>query len=319
MKKTRRKMMLAALFAICCALVFGCGQKQTDTKEETSMYDQLTDEQKDYLQNDQRMDVETINISSYEMINWSLLGTGLELYNPSSGVEKMGLRYETDQLDLTRCGTELITWDELYEIRLKEKDMRIEDFQEYLCEINPTCKETEDGTGYELFAPMKEYKNTYARVYFYVDGTKVFMKFPHLFCDHGDGTGDVFSILYNRAMREAYFEQEPYSYDGKLVVGLQHTSLTDHSAVIEIYNWTGRDVKLVDDLTIYRLDDTDSSKRTKVCSVKGEKTETLSKYGFTIQPITFFDNGEKLQPGKYLLVYGKNKAGYAYKEIETEF
>ena len=321
----KRRMMLAAWFGICCALASGCGQKKTettttaDTQKEIPMYDQLTDEQKEYLEKDQMMEVESINNSSYEMINWTLLGTGLELYNPSSGVEKMGLRYETDQLDLTRSGTELITWDDLYEIRLKEKEMRIEDFQEYVCEIKPIDKETDDGTGYELLAPMKEYKNTYARVYFYVDGTKVFMKFPHLFCDDGDGTGNVFSVLYNQALREAFFEQEPYSYDGKLVVGLQYTSLTDHSAVIEMYNSTDKDVKVVDDLTIYRIDDTDSSKKTEVCSIKGEKTETLDKYSFTIRPITFFDNGKKLEPGRYLLVYGKNKAGYAYKEIETEF
>ena len=75
----------------------------------------------------------------------------------------------------------------------------------------------------------------------------------------------------------------------------------------------------MDDLTIYQLDESDSSKRTEVCSVKGEKTDTLSGNSATLCPVTFFKNGEKLETGRYLLVYGKNKEGYAYKEIETEF
>ena len=88
-----------------------------------------------------------------------------------------------------------------------------------------------------------------------------------------DGTGTVFSVLYHPALREAFFDQEPYSYDGKLITDIQYTSLTNHSVVMEIYNYTDKDVKAVDDLIIYRLDEKDDTKRTDVCSVKGKEAE----------------------------------------------
>lgn len=142
------------LLLATAVMMTGCGLKSGSTAKSEAMspddpmnkpanlYESLSDEQKKYLEETFEYNEEAINECSYESLNKKLLGTGLELYNQSSGVEVFGLEYKLDEsVDKSLYGSyyinqecksdKLITYDEALDIREKEKNMRLEDFLGY--------------------------------------------------------------------------------------------------------------------------------------------------------------------------------------------
>lgn len=80
-----------------------------------------------------RSDITGIEYVSEEDLNRMLLGTGMELYNPSSGVEVFGLEYNK-KVDLIILQLPIPTKNDISDVRKfrnKEKEMRIEDLTEY--------------------------------------------------------------------------------------------------------------------------------------------------------------------------------------------
>ncbi len=95
-----KKINLVVLFLLVVVLT-ACGKSSSDnnsetktTNEEASLLDMLSEEQLDYLTQEEQLTEDAIKLMDYESVNWYLLGTGLELYNKSSGVEKFGITYD---------------------------------------------------------------------------------------------------------------------------------------------------------------------------------------------------------------------------------
>ena len=115
-------------------LLTGCHANNINQEEMTTcdVGNILNDEQLKYLTEELHYTKDALSYMSYESLNFELLGTGLELYNQSSGVEKNGIDYicdqETDWENLKCEREDLITYEELRQIRMKEKEIRFEDF-----------------------------------------------------------------------------------------------------------------------------------------------------------------------------------------------
>lgn len=319
----------------------GCASTTTVTETETQLankenaqevigsqlYDSLTEEQKEFLTEEQQMSVEQINGMSYEAVNAELLGTGFELYNQSSGVERYGLTYSFDSVEeipskgyyinFPYDSSEEISYEQLLRIRLKEKDMRIEDFMKYKYEITPR----KDGKNvYDMMLPLAGYPDTYVILSFREedDGT-VKMKAPYIkyFYSEEKEEGWVFSILYGQDWFEAFYENDARSLDGKVVCGIQYTSVTDHSLVIRVSNWTDQSLKVNPSFQLYKVDkgeeillsdytyESDEEQEQKLCS-------------FSIYPVDLSGENPPLESGLYRIKYGKNTARYVYCELDFE-
>lgn len=81
----------AIIFAICFTACGNSGEKNIQTETTTNGI-KLTEQQLEYLKK-LRSDITGIEYVSEEDLNRMLLGTGMEIYNPSSGVEVFGLEY----------------------------------------------------------------------------------------------------------------------------------------------------------------------------------------------------------------------------------
>ena len=146
--------------------------EETTTEYEKISMDILSKEQIKYLTEEAGYTTDSISNMSYEGVNWHLLGTGLELYNPSSGVEKYGIVYNADiDFDYTSDSDseKKITMDEVYAIRAKEKNIRVEDMEGYLYDV-----EMQETGYYKLYAPIDEYVETYLVMAYRInnDGTQ---------------------------------------------------------------------------------------------------------------------------------------------------
>lgn len=78
------------LLAVLAIVFTSCTKNNTNTgggEETTPILDILSDEQIEYLTEKLLFTVDAISDMSYEGVNYQLLGTGLELYNPTSGIE----------------------------------------------------------------------------------------------------------------------------------------------------------------------------------------------------------------------------------------
>ncbi|MBD5157417.1 MAG: hypothetical protein HDT13_07280 [Butyrivibrio sp.] len=160
------------LLAVLAIVFTSCTKNNTNTgggEETTPILDILSDEQIEYLTEKLLFTMDAISDMSYEGVNYQLLGTGLELYNPTSGIEVNGLDYtldkEPDYENIKSGSDRRITYDEAYSIRLKENDMRAEDFLEYefICE-------SEKENVYMFFIPLEDYEDTYVRFSVRTDG-----------------------------------------------------------------------------------------------------------------------------------------------------
>lgn len=289
---------------ICLLLVFImfilCACHNTETSRELTTVDyrtvsieDLSEEQIEYLTDELGLSREDISETAYESLNCKLLGTGLELYNPSSGVEKYGITYELDSTyDYTSDSKseKKITMDEVYSIRAKEKNIRIEDVKGY----EYTVEKDEKGY-YKLFAPIENYEKTSLLMTYRInaDGT-IKMLVPYLVC--GDEKM-VFSIYYDQAYFKAYYENGDYSYENKVFYGVQYSSVTKKGLVLQLYNCKDKDYSYKGDLVI--------------CDINGKEVMKIEVDYYlyrNMNTIYYVEFTKELPAGKYSIVIGNDYA-----------
>lgn len=278
-------------------------------ESETSIYDTLTEKQKNYLSDVLLYSEDAINMMEYESINWELLGTGFELYNQSSGLEKFGTTYKEETVisDVSNSD-KLITISEAKDIRMKGTDIRLEDFADYKYELT---KREEGGEAYFMDLPIVEYEDTYVRIAFKRENGNVVMKAPNLIYKNED-SNYVFSLLYNEASIKQFFEKEPkYTLDDKMFMDIQYSSVTDNSLVIEWWNWSEEEYILSESYELYEV--TEEGEKL-IDSYEGKESDILAST-FSISAVKF-NEGITLSEGTtYMIKYGKNKEGYLYEEM----
>lgn len=309
--KTIGAVALAAVMLTACAKTATTDNgAQNETKAAAV---ELSAEQLDYLTTQAGLTEDSIALMDYEAINWHLLGTGMELYNKSSGVEVNGITYKnesgTDYINAVSESEEPITLDEVYAIRDKEADIRLEDFMKYSFEIKVI--NAEDGT-YAMYVPVKDYENTYVVTAFKEsdDGT-VKLKVPFLSYVSSDGTNNTFSIDYDKALFDTFYENGDYSIDGKLFYGIQYSSVTDKSLVLQVFNNIDEEVSIGKGFKIYKLNGTDKE---LVVEDEHEIGQAVSKSSWGTRPISFGE-GKTLSAGSYIIEFGDDKTG---GELEFE-
>ncbi|MGN0369063.1 MAG: hypothetical protein ACI4EW_00780 [Butyrivibrio sp.] len=290
--------------------------KQT-SESDHSILDTLTEEQLNYLTESEQLSEDAIALMDYESVNWYFLGTGMELYNQSSGVEKNGIIYDceegTDYTNPESVNDKKITMEELYDIRCKEDKMRLEDFMEYEFLIKAIDA---DNNRYSMQVPVEEYQNTYAEINFKIkDDNTIYMRAPVLSYHVSDTESKTFSIYYDKATYTAFFENGDYSYDNKLYFGIQHSSVTGKSLVLQIFNNTEDEYSLNDSFEIYKI--TDGEKELlKDYSYTTEDVTQINKQTWSIHPVKF-PSETKLDKGEYVIVFGSNDDDSV--DVELEF
>lgn len=305
----------AIIFAICFTACGNSGEKNTQTETTTNGI-KLTEQQLEYLKK-LRSDITGIEYVSEEDLNRMLLGTGMEIYNPSSGVEVFGLEYNKkngfDYLAASDSDKKM-TLSDVRKFRNKEKEMRIEDLTEYAYTVS---EQTLNNSGeksiiYELDAPITDYENTYMKIWFEIKDDKIKMQVPQLiYKNEADGKTTAFSINYNPMPIESFFENNDYSFENKMIVSVQYSSPRKKSIVLNAINWTDYVYHFNGTCDIYKAD-TDGNKKEKVTTGTYE-TMTIGgrnndKYtGWNYLDITFED---ELPSGDYIIEVktdGKNK------------
>lgn len=256
----------AIIFAICFTACGNSGEKNIQTETTTNGI-KLTEQQLEYLKK-LRSDITGIEYVSEEDLNRMLLGTGMELYNPSSGVEVFGLEYNKksgfDYLAASDSDKKM-TLSDVRKFRNKEKEMRIEDLTEYAYTVS---EKTLNNSGeksiiYELDAPITDYENTYMKIWFEIKDDKIKMQVPQLiYRNEADGKTTAFSINYNPMPIESFFENNDYSFENKMIVSVQYSSPRKKSIVLNAINWTDYDYHFNGTCDIYKAD-TDGNKKKK--------------------------------------------------------
>ena len=305
----------ALIFAICFTACGNSGEKNTQTETTTNGI-KLTEEQLEYLKK-LRSDITGIEYVSEEGLNRMLLGTGMELYNPSSGVEVFGLEYNKksgfDYLAASDSNKKM-TLSDVRKFRNKEKEMRIEDLTEYAYTVS---EQTLNNSGeksiiYELDAPITDYENTYMKIWFEIKDDKIKMQVPQLiYRNEADGKTTAFSINYNPMPIESFFENNDYSFENKMIVSVQYSSPRKKSIVLNAINWTDYDYHFNGTCDIYKADK-DCNKKEKATTGTYEAMtiggRNNDKYtGWNYLDITFED---ELPSGDYIIEVktdGKNK------------
>lgn len=271
----------------------------------------LTEEQKAYLAEYELIDEERLKDYSYEGINWNLMGTGMELYNPTSGVEKFGVTYETtEEISEKSDSEQLITYEELFAIRLKDEEMRLDDFMVYKYEVIENEYNPETGV---MRLPLDGYENMYVDIIFsWIDDKHIKMKEPYIRHDKKGSSDSVFSVLRGQALFQIYSEIEPkYTMVGKPLIYIEYGSVTENKFAVEVTNSTEIDLNWDKSYELYEIVNGDEK---LITSFKGKKTKCSYIFAYT-DYITLPDGIELKENTQYLLKYGKNKTGYIYGEI----
>lgn len=316
-----KKINLVVLFLLVVVLT-ACGKSSSDnnsetktTNEEASLLDMLSEEQLDYLTQEEQLTEDAIKLMDYESVNWYLLGTGLELYNKSSGVEKFGITYDNsngvDYINADFGNGKKITLEEVYGIRDKESDMRVEDFMEYEYYIRVV---DEDRSIYSMEVPLEGYENTYVDITFKIDDDMVYMQVPILSYHISDDERYTFSIYYDKAAFLSFCENGDYSNDDKLYFGIQYSSVTGKSLVLQIFNNTEHEYSLNDSFEIYRLINGERELLTDY-SHNSDDTTTIEKQTWSIYPVNF-PSENNLDKGEYIIVFGTDSENSVYGELE---
>lgn len=292
---------LSAAFILLC---FGCSKSgnSADVQEETTpILDILSDEQIEYLTEKLLFTTSAISDMSYEGVNYHLLGTGLELYNPSSGIEVNGLDYtvdkEPDYENIKPESGRKITYEEAYAIRLKEKEMRAEDFLKY----EFICNSDKENV-YGFFVPLEGYDDTYVRFSVRTDGRNIHMSTPlFIYKKSLFGSGGLtFSILYDTLDFEDFFKDNKHTNEGSLLIGIRYGSVTPTSLVLKVRNYTEKKFKCNKSFDIYRGEG-DSKVLLEEFSVKTKEKHTQDKRTSTSIYLTF-GSDKGLEPGIYTIV-----------------
>ena len=292
------------LLAVLAIVFTSCTKNNTNTgggEETTPILDILSDEQIEYLTEKLLFTMDAISDMSYEGVNYQLLGTGLELYNPTSGIEVNGLDYtldkEPDYEDIKSESDRRITYDEAYAIRLKENDMRAEDFLEY----EFICKSDKENV-YQFFIPLEDYGATYVSFWVRTEGLNIHMSTPYFFYSETLSWGNAFSILYDTLEFKNFFMNNKHSNNGSLLIGIRYNSVTPTSMALEVHNYTLKKFKCNKSFDIYKGEGSDKE-LLKEFSVKTKEKHTQDKKTSTSIYLTF-GSDKGLEPGIYTIVFG---------------
>ena len=140
------------------------------------------------------------------------------------------------------------------------------------------------------------------------------MRAPFVYYQENEDSGQTFSFFYKTAMMDAFFtdKNQPH-YEENMIYGMQYSSLTNSSLVLELYNMTNESKKGNASFELYRIENGEST-LIKKCDEKEDAS--LQEKAFSIAPVDLSVEEEDLPSGQYLLKYGKNKDGYVYTELE---
>ena len=323
---------------------------KSETPSDSGYYDTLTAEQIEYLNTYCFMDEDEINRLTYiELVN-IFLGSGLEMYNQTSGVYRFGIKYclydtnpeiseESYGSYYSTLGDEegkqQITIDEAYKIVEKEQNIRLEDFLQY--EYIRECKTEEDDVCYRLYLPVSDYKNVYVCTsYTEGDDGSIWILYPRFaYKGESDSYYYVFDFYYRDYYKDYCFscisdEGEMDFPDEYVYGGYMWGTATDSLLMLEYCYGSKEKVNINKSFSIYKMIDgneeligeyktsdslEDKSPGTK--DIDGKNVEFWWDDQFVYLDLTLATNGEKLEPGTYLIKFGIDKENYLY--IEDEF
>lgn len=326
-----KRKVLFILMGLTVALLVGCKDVEvTDkpivdwTEEETGFYELLSEEQMAYLEKDADSfyTEDILNEMSYESLNSLFLGTGLELYNQSSGVEKFGIDYVYDEsVDVSLYGDyyktiqnnsdELITLEEAYNIRDKEKNIRLEDFLHYKFEI-----EHIDTGSNDFYFPVDNLQDVYIYIKVSEENNKVHMYTP--FLAFGKYGGKC-SLQYERELIDAIIYEEPfYEESGKQVSYIRYGSVTNKFFVLCVKNYQEDEDILYDSSHLLYKNENGSYVEIPEYAFESDNIQKINKNSWSEITVNYSSEGKSLDSGKYMIKIGKDKKGYFYKEIEFE-
>uniref|UniRef100_UPI004027B5FA hypothetical protein n=1 Tax=Eshraghiella crossota TaxID=45851 RepID=UPI004027B5FA len=305
-----KKIKVVMCICLAAVIISGCSDKGKSQKDSNPSGQDfvLTEEQKNYLSDKKGIGTAALELMNKESINWNLLGTGFELYNKTSGVETNGVEYIADNSYDYQKSNDIdrkITFDEAVSFRNEDTKMRIEALSGYRYEI------TEAEEYRKLQAPISGYDDTYLTIFFKVSDNKVFMKVPYIEYSGPDNDSNfAFSLLYDRDYIKAFFENNDYSLNDKLVYGIQYTSVTDCSVVLRITNYTEDSYIFNGEATVYRVDDSGNiiTESAIECTSKPVRINSLS---FSIIPVSFAN----IAKGEYTIIFGKDEAPNIYGRL----
>lgn len=137
------------------------------------------------------------------------------------------------------------------------------------------------------------------------------MKVPYIEYSGPDNDSNLaFSLLYDRDYIKAFFENNDYSLNDKLVYGIQYTSVTDCSVVLRITNYTEDSYIFNGEATVYRVDDSGNiiPESAIECTSKPVRINSLS---FSIIPVSF----DNIAKGEYTIIFGKDEVPNIYGRL----
>lgn len=253
--------------------------------------------------------MEELNSLTYEELNMLFLGTGFELYNQSSGFEKFGCYYSYgEDVDVNDYGhyytnrestsEKCISIEEAYEIREKDMDMRLEDFFDFKYEI------FDEGNVKTYELPVEGYGYLYLVVSFIEneDGTVHIKRAPG-FESRIPGNFSRYSLLCGRTRFDTCYNMEPRMTDtDKLGYGIQYTSVTDKTLVIEFFNWFDKVLYINNSHVIYKKDGNEYVKLDQFTYETDYYTEVSPMLYVTYLYVNYNEAKDSLEPGDYKLV-----------------
>ncbi len=245
---------------------------------------------------------------TYEELNWQLIGTGLELYNQSGGVERYGVTYNyPEYVDASQYGTyyhkiectnseKQITLEEADAIRAKELDMRLDDFLEY-----SYIKVILENNALRFYLPLADYKNVYVSVQVkeFEDGTikmNAFLTYKE---------ASIFSLLYEQEMMKGFVSEPVGTFENKLIPFVHRATVTNKSVVVCFWYQSLEDATFYETYELYKVE---NDKDVFIAERKEAEETTLESF-IELRPVTFFEDDTVLEPGEYKLVYGTYENG----------
>ncbi len=316
-----KKLKVLFLITISIMVFVGCKEKQIEKEPEkqeettTGIYDILTDEQKAYLE-EIAWDEQSINLMlTYEELNWELIGTGLELYNQSGGVERYGVTYNyPEYVDASQYGTyyhdiectseKQITLAEADALRGKELDMRLDDFLEY-----SYIKVIQENNALRFYLPLADYENVYVALLVKERGEGTITLRAYLMYAHREGGefNDInyFSLLYEQEMMKGYVSEPVGTYEDKLIPFVHRATVTNKSVVVCFWDGLLEDVTLYETYELYKVE---NDKDVFITERKEAEVITVEEF-IELRPVTFFEDDTVLEPGEYKMVYGTYENG----------
>ena len=298
--------------------------KTTSIEYETGFYGELSDEQIKYLEDKLFETKESLNGYSYNKINSLLFGTGIELYNQTSGFENNGVTYSYNTnvdsglygnyyRNLVSDSNVRITLEEAYTLREKDMELRLDDFLCYEFFMNKNYSEET-----YLVLPIAELENCYICVKFIEneDGT-IHMYSPCFTYDdtNGDNIKGKYKLLMYKGYIESLINDFPAYSTKKLMSYIYYESITNHSLMISIDNFSEKDYIVNETRKLYKLVDGEYIELTNL-SIKSDYEFVIEAGNVISITIPLCDKNSPLESGDYKFAMGIDKSGCFYKEFK---